>query len=74
MKWGDTEWKQLSGGRMVNVPKGCDVCVVSVFFADPRERPRDFPLALDGRVVDHVEIDGERFVRSRYDESCEVVE
>ena len=72
--WGDTEWRQLSNGEVVNVPKCDEVVVVSVVFTDPRERPRDFAFVIGDRTVDHVEVDGVRFVRSVYRESCEVLD
>jgi len=40
------------------------VSVVSVVFADEAQRPRDYPLVLDGRVIDHIEVDGVRYVRA----------
>ena len=72
--WGDTEWRQLSNGTVVNVPKCDDVAVVSVVFTDPHERPRDFTFVLGDRVVDHIEVDGVRFVRAVYRESVEVTD
>jgi len=64
VRWGDTEWRQLSNGDVVNVPKRDVVSVVSVVFADEAQRQRDYPLVLDGRVIDHIEVDGVRYVRA----------
>ena len=63
-KWDNVEWRQLPNGDSVSVPIGEEIAIVSVVFTDERERPRDFPLALDGRVIDHVEVNGERYERT----------
>ena len=48
---------------------------MSVFFEDKQERPRDFPLALNGRVIDYVEVNGERWIRAQHHvDSCEVLD
>lgn len=60
-KWDNVEWKQLPSGEQINVPLGEEIAIVSVVFVDERERPRDFPLALNGRVISHVEINSVRF-------------
>ena len=74
-KWRDTVWKQLPNGSSVNVVRGEEIAIVSVYFTDVDELTRDFPLALNGRVIDHVEINGVRYVRApEYVESCEVVD
>ena len=74
-KWRDTVWKQLPNGSSVNVVRGEEIAIVSVHFTDADELPRDFPLALNGRVIDHVEINGVRYVQApEYHESCEVLD
>lgn len=74
-KWGNTEWKQLPNGSSVNVVRGEEIAIVSVYFTNVDELPREFPLALNGRVIDHVEIDGKRYIEApEYVESCEVLD
>lgn len=74
-QWNDTKWKQLPNGQTVNVIDHDEVAVISVHFTDARELTRDFPIALNGRVIDFVEVDGVRYVRApEYVESCEVVD
>lgn len=74
-KWGNTTWKQLPNGQTVNVIDHDEVAVISVHFTDKRELTRDFPIALNGRVIDFVEVDGVRYVRApEYVESCEVMD
>ena len=73
--WNGIEWRQLPSGDAVALPVDEELAIVSVFFTDPHERPRDFPLALNGRVISHVEINGVRYVREReHVESCEVLD
>ena len=74
-KWRDTVWKQLPNGSSVNVVRGEEIAIVSVHFTDVDELTRDFPLALNGRVIDHVEIDGRRYIPApEFHESCEVLD
>ena len=74
-KWRDTVWKQLPNGSSVNVVRGEEIAIVSVYFTDVYDLPREFPLALNGRVIDHVEINGRRYIQApEYVESCEVVD
>ena len=53
------EWAELPNGELVNVSED-DLTVVSVVFTDPRERPRDLPMALNGREIDHIEVIGKK--------------
>lgn len=73
-RWGNTEWKQLPNGSSVNVVRGEEIAIVSVHFTDARELTRDFPLALNGREISHIEVNGVRYVKAEYRESCEVVD
>lgn len=74
-KWGNTTWRTLPNGQTVNVIDHDEVAVISVHFTDKRELTRDFPIALNGRVIDFIEVDGRRWVEPpEYHESCEVVD
>ena len=74
-KQNDTVWRTLPNGEHVNVIAGDEIALISVHFTDARELTRDFPIALNGRVIDYVEVDGVKFVRApEYHESCEVVD
>ena len=73
--WHGIEWRQLPSGDSVALPVDEELAIVSVFFEDKHERPRDFPLALNGRVVSHVEINGVRYVRApEHVDGCEVLD
>lgn len=70
-----TEWRTLPNGNRVNVIAGDEIALISVHFTDARELTRDFPIALNGRVIDFIEVDGRRWVEPpEYHESCEVVD
>ena len=74
-KWGDTEWTQLSNGKSVNVPKGEQTALVSIAYTDPHELRTEYPLLLRGRVIDHIEVNGRRWIEPPiYVESCEVID
>lgn len=74
-KWRDTQWRKLDNDRQVNVIDGDELAVIRMCFVDSRENSRDFPLALNGRVISHIEVDGVRYVRApEHVESCEVVD
>jgi hypothetical protein len=73
--WGNTEWKQLSNGESVNVLHDDEIALVSVVFTDPHEKTRDFPLSLNGRVIDHIEVNGKRYIQApEYSDNCEVLD
>ena len=75
ISWHDTQWKQLSDEHAVYVPEDDELAIVSVHFVDKDERPRDFPLALNGRVISHVEINGARYLLApEYVDDCEVLD
>lgn len=61
-RWDDTKWKQLSDGRLVNMPKDDEPCVLTVYFRDSRELERDFVFCLGGREISHIEVNGVRYV------------
>jgi len=74
----ETRWVEL-GERRVSVPEGDAPCVLSVRFSDPRELDREFFFSLNGREIACITVeyeDGkkERFVRTFYNESCEVLD
>jgi len=60
-----TEWAELPNGELVNVSDDDDLTVISIVFTDPRENPRDFPMALNGRTIDHIDVFGKRKMRFR---------
>ena len=73
--WHGIEWRELPSGDSVALPVDEELAIVSVFFEDKQERPRDFPLALNGRVIDYVEVNGERWIRApQHVDSCEVLD
>lgn len=70
-----TDWRVLPNGQKVNVIAGDEIALISVHFTDARELTRDIPIALNGRVIDFVEVDGKRYVRAPdYVDSCEVLD
>ena len=74
-KQNDTAWRTLPNGNRVNVIAGDEIALISVHFTDKQELTRDIPIALNGRVIDFVEVDGKKFVRApEYHESCEVID
>lgn len=74
-KWGNTTWRTLPNGNRVNVIAGDEIALISVHFTDRRELTRDIPIALNGRVIDFIEVDGVRYVRApEYLDSCEVLD
>lgn len=48
-KWGNTVWKQLGDGRMVNVPEDVDPCLVEVHLADGTTR--SYPMCKTAEIV-----------------------
>lgn len=54
-KWGATEW-HAPDGRTIFLSGDDMPCTVSVVFTDGSQR--DIHIALAGRDVDHVEVDG----------------
>lgn len=74
-KWNNTVWHTLPNNQQVNVIDGDEIALISVHFVDERELTRDIPIALNGRVIDFIEVDGRRWMRApEYHESCEVVD
>lgn len=60
-KWGNTVWKQLGDGRMVNVPEDVDPCLVEVHLADGTTR--SYPMCKTAEVVG-VTVDNRAYVPS----------
>ena len=75
IKWNNTVWRTLPNNQQVNVIDGDEIALISVHFVDERELTRDIPIALNGRVIDFIEVDGRRWVEPpEYHESCEVLD
>ena len=76
--WQGVKIRQLSDNT-VFIPEEDEMAIVSVHFVDKQERPRDFPLALNGREIDHVEVTTsdkrKRYIEApEYVEDCEVLD
>ena len=71
--WQGVKIRQLSDNP-VYVPADDEMAVITVYFKGG-EKPRDFVMALDGRVIDCVAVDGRRWTEPQeYVESCEVLD
>lgn len=70
-RWANVEW-HAPEGRTVYVREGDRPCMVAVHFADPDELPREFPMALAGREVAYVTVDGVPYTSDGPDEAYEM--
>ena len=71
--WHGVKIRQLSDNP-VYVPADDEIAVITVYFKGG-EKPRDFVMALDGREIDGVAVNGRRWTEPQeYVESCEVLD
>ena len=71
--WQGVKIRQLTDSA-VYVPEQDEMAIITVYFKGG-EKPRDFVMALDGREIDGVAVNGKRWTEPQeYVESCEVLD